>query len=100
MAKKPQRKKKMIAKSTKVPVKPPATSRLALVFRENIKARIELLGITQNEVANRLSVSKSEISHVLRGSYEPTLRRVEQFAIALQCEAADLLLDKEAWEIC
>ena len=64
---------------------------LYLCFCENVRLRLEQLGMTQSELAAKLKVDPSYISQILNGHRRPGLDSLETFAKALGVEPADLL---------
>lgn len=58
---------------------------------ENVRARRELLGISQSEVARLVGVTPAFISQLESGKSSPSLDSVAAIAEALHCEPAGLL---------
>lgn len=52
-------------------------------FAERLKLAIENANINQSELAEKINVHRSTITHYLTGRYEPRHDRVDQFARAL-----------------
>jgi transcriptional regulator with XRE-family HTH domain len=61
------------------------------VFLENVKLRMEELGINQSELADELRVTKSYISQLLAGRMTPGLDVVDRVAKALKISASAIL---------
>jgi len=55
-----------------------------------LKMRREQMGLTQLELAKKIGVSESYICQIEKGKMV-SLRKLEQVAKALKCEAKDLL---------
>lgn len=64
-------------------------------FRTNVRRRREELELTQQELADRLRVSRPYVAQVEGGDHSPTLQLVEKFAKALKCPALALLVAPE-----
>lgn len=72
------------------------SARLANAFRRNVRERMQELGISQDELADRLNCGKSFVSQMLNGHRRPGLESLESFAKALKlAEPADLLREKK-----
>lgn len=59
----------------------------------NIARRRKAAGLTQAQVAERLSVEKESISRMESGKIVLTLERLQQFADLYACSVVDLLRD-------
>ncbi len=68
---------------------------LAEVFRDNVRRRMDQLGVTQAELAERMGVTRPFISHMLTGHRNPGLESLQNFADALDTTAAKLLEEKK-----
>jgi transcriptional regulator with XRE-family HTH domain len=64
-------------------------------FRENVKRRRKELGLTQQDVADRLNVTRPLVAQVEAGVSAPTLDMVERFGRALECPSLTLLVSSE-----
>lgn len=62
-----------------------------LVFGNNIKMYREGAGVTQEELARRMSCTQSYISQVEQPDARPTLGTLQKLAEALNCSVADLV---------
>jgi len=60
-------------------------------FAQQVKARAEKLGLSNNRLADFSGISRGHLSKVLRGETAPTLDRIAGIAYALKCEPSDLL---------
>lgn len=60
-------------------------------FKNNLKNLIEVNNLNNNQLALKLNVSRSLITHYLNGTKEPTLHTLEKIKIALNCSYEDLL---------
>jgi len=60
-----------------------------------IQRRRELLGISQEEVANRSGLHRTYISDIERGSRNPTLKTLARLTVALEMSASDLIKQAE-----
>ncbi len=67
------------------------SDRLASIFRRTVRARMEALGLNQQQLANRLKVTPSFVSQMLSGHRNPGLNSLEDFAKALGIDASDLI---------
>lgn len=61
----------------------------------NIKAAMELRGLTQTKVAKRMECSMATLSQIINGN--PTLQSLESVAKALRCDVAELFDKPAAW---
>ena len=64
---------------------------LANAFRRNARLRMQALGITQKQLAERLHVTEGFVSQMLGGHRNPGLNSLEDFANALKIEAYELI---------
>lgn len=64
-------------------------------FRENVRRRRKELGLTQQEVAEKLGVARPQVAQAEAGMNSPTLDMVERYAKALECPALTLLVANE-----
>lgn len=64
---------------------------LANAFRRNTRARMDALGMSQADLAEKLRVTPAFVSQMLSGHRNPGLNSLEDFAAALDIEAAELL---------
>jgi len=64
-------------------------------FRHNIKRRRKELGLTQQDVADRMDVSRPLVAQAEAGQNAPTLDMVERFGRALDCPPLTLLVAQE-----
>lgn len=70
------------------------SERLSRAFRRNVRERMDELGLTQTGLAKKLRVTPSFVSQMLGGHRNPGLESLEDFAKALDVEAADLIREK------
>lgn len=66
-------------------------SSLGVVLGKNIAARRQAMGLTQAELAERLSADTVTVSRFERGSHLPSLQRLETIADTLGVPLAELL---------
>ena len=66
---------------------------IALVAAENIALKRKACGMTQAQVAERLSVEKESISRMESGRIALSLERLQQFAHLYGCSVGELLRD-------
>lgn len=66
---------------------------LRYVAAKNIALRRKACGLTQAEVAERLSVEKESISRMESGNIGLSLDRLQQFAVLYGCSVSELLQD-------
>lgn len=69
---------------------------IAKVAAENIALRRKAAGLTQAQVAERLSVEKESISRMESGRIALNLERLQQFADIYGCTVSDLIKDGSA----
>lgn len=60
-------------------------------FKENLKKLIIKNDLNNNQLAIKIGVSRSLITHYLNGSKEPSLETIEKLTEALNCSYDDLL---------
>ena len=70
-----------------------ATPAVMRQLAENIAKRRKELGLTQAQVAEKISMEKESLSRMEAGKITPSLERLEKIAIALKCPIADLFRD-------
>lgn len=58
-----------------------------------IRARRKELGISQEELANTSGVERSNMGKIERGENNLSILNLARIAAALQCKAADILID-------
>lgn len=58
---------------------------------QNIKARRDELGFSQEDLADKSGVHRTYISGLERGVRNPTINIIQAIAVALKIEAAELL---------
>lgn len=64
---------------------------IASVAAENIALRRKASGLTQAQVANRISVEKESVSRMESGKISLNLERLQQFADLFGCPVSELL---------
>jgi transcriptional regulator with XRE-family HTH domain len=64
---------------------------LAAAFRENVRARMTALGLSQSELADALGVTPSYVSQLLSGHRRPGLDGLGDMASVLKTDPTDLL---------
>lgn len=60
----------------------------------NIKNYMDVLGITQLDLAKRLECSNSTISMWIRGNSTPRIDKIDRMCEIFKCSRSDLLSDK------
>lgn len=63
---------------------------------EAVHSRRSLLGISQEELAERSGLHRTYISDIERGARNPTLKTLSRLAVALEMSASQLVLLAEA----
>ena len=71
------------------------SDRLATVFRNNVRVRMQQLGVSQRELAEKIGVTAAHVNHLLSGYRNPGLETLESFADALATTPAKLLIEKK-----
>lgn len=69
---------------------------LQKTFADNLRQMLSDRGLTQAELAKRMCVERSYISHLLTGYRTPQLDTLERIARALNCDASELIREKAA----
>ena len=64
---------------------------------KNIKTRREEIGLTQQELANRVNVDRSMISKLEKNKTQPSISTLESLAYALKISISELMR-KEKWD--
>lgn len=64
-------------------------------FRANVRSRMVELEIRQKDLAKKLKKTPGYISQILSGTCRPSFEILEDFALALECEPADLISRKK-----
>lgn len=67
------------------------SANLANAFRRNARVRMQALGLSQADLAERMNVSAAFVSQMLSGYRNPGLNSLEDFAKALEIDASELL---------
>lgn len=68
---------------------------LLVVFAENVKFYRRKLGISQEELADRAQIHRTNISAIERGERNVTIKNIEKLAHALGIEPKQLLSAEE-----
>lgn len=68
-------------------------------FTENLKSRRIELGLTQRDVAERLSMSQPSYAQIEAGRTNPSLKTVEKVELALGCSPGQLLNRSENFAV-
>ena len=58
---------------------------------DNIAYELRECGITQQELADDIGVSKSTISRYIKGEIMPSLKNIINMSFSLDCDIADLV---------
>lgn len=61
------------------------------IFRENLRALLEVRGISQSELATLSGIHQPDISLMLSGKIEPRLSKIERIAKVLDIDWSELL---------
>lgn len=72
----------------------PAASDLVVRLSRNMTARRHALGLTQAQVAERLSLDTETVSRFERGKHVPSLATLERLASVLVTSVADLIAEE------
>ena len=75
--------RKSIRKHTKSPV--------ALAIGRVVRARREAVNVSQEQFAERVSLSKNYIGNIERGEYEVAISALDRIATALKTKASEIL---------
>lgn len=73
----------------------PAKTKLHRAFCQNVKVRRRQMGLTQEQVADRLGITQPAYAAIESGKAAPTLTVVERVASALRISASLLLASEE-----
>lgn len=64
------------------------------ILKNNIKLFRLQKKLSQIELAKKAGVDRSNLSHIERGEYLPTIKTLFKIAIALNCDVSELLDSK------
>lgn len=64
-----------------------------MTISQRIKKRRKALGLTQEQLANRVGTTRIYITYVETGVKVPSLAMLKTIASALECKAGDLIDD-------
>ncbi len=70
-----------------------AKKNLNQIFAQNIQRKRKTLGMTQEDLAERLDVSQQSMSRLERGVMAPKFERLSHIAGVLQCSVAELFME-------
>ncbi len=70
-----------------------AEKTLAEIFGANIQRKRKMLGLTQEELSERLGVGQQSLSRMERGTMAPKFERLNDIARALHCPVSELFVD-------
>jgi len=73
----------------------PMSARIYTAFVENVRERMDDLGLSQKNLAERLGVTQSYVSQILSGHRRPGLDSLDDFARVLEIDPADLIRSAE-----
>lgn len=62
-----------------------------MTIGQRIAERRKTIGLTQDELAKKLNITKSAVCKVEKGDDNITLDTIERYAAALKCKPADLM---------
>ena len=68
---------------------------LARIFAENIRRKRKQIGISQENLAERLEISQQSMSRMERGVMMPKFERLPDIARELRCTVAELFVPAE-----
>lgn len=68
---------------------------LAKIFGANVQRRRKLLGLTQEQLAERLGVGQHTLSRIERGVLTPKFDRLQDFAKHLHIPASELFINHD-----
>ena len=68
-------------------------SDLAIIFGKNIQRKRTQLGLTQDELAERLGIGQQSLSRIERGTMAPKFERLQDIASVLHCPVSELFVD-------
>lgn len=63
---------------------------LSRLFGENVQFRRKKMGLTQEELAERIGIGQQSLSRMERGGIAPKFERLQDFAAVLNCSVAEL----------
>jgi len=66
-------------------------ARLPKILSKRIKRRRKELGLTQEEVAHKIGISRVYMGYIEQGRHSPSLEVLEKIARALKTSVANLL---------
>ncbi len=64
---------------------------IAELFARNVRRVLDATGVSQAELARRLSASPSNVSRALTGTHTPDGNTISEYAAALGCEPHELI---------
>lgn len=67
---------------------------LSELLGENIATRRKQIGLTQESLAEKLSISSAALSRIESGQTSPRFNRLEDLALIFGCQVADLFREK------
>ena len=70
-----------------------AEKSLAEIFGANIQRKRKMLGLTQEELSERLGVGQQSLSRMERGAMAPKFERLSEIARVLHCPVSELFVD-------
>lgn len=66
-------------------------------FADTVRSLLERRGQSQRDLAKLLGVSESQVSRLIRGDYNPSLRNVERTFKALGCTVELVAVERSAF---
>jgi DNA-binding XRE family transcriptional regulator len=67
------------------------TGTVSMSFGMLVQMRRKTLGITQEELAEKVGLTRPQVTNIETGSVSTDIRRLRDFAAALDCQVDDLI---------
>lgn len=68
---------------------------LSEIFSINLRNCLYMAGMTQAELARKMKVTETAVSHWMNGTTVPRLKKIDEICSILRCSKDDLLIDHE-----
>lgn len=69
-----------------------AKSELSVIFGNNIQRKRKQLGLTQDELAEKLGIGQQSLSRIERGTMAPKFERLQDIACVLHCPVSEFFI--------